>query len=120
VERVLDLGCGDGRLIALVLDARPAVVTAIGLDNSPPMIDLARDRFRDDARVVVHEHDLRDPLPVAGAFDVVVSSFAIHHLPRRSTAPSTGSRRRASTPRWWVPGPIRVTHQRDAPTRKQE
>ena len=25
VERVLDLGCGDGRLISLVLDARPGV-----------------------------------------------------------------------------------------------
>jgi SAM-dependent methyltransferase len=80
VERVLDLGCGDGRLIALVLDARPAVVTAIGFDNSPPMIDLAHDRFRDDPRVIVREHDLRDALPVDGAVDVVVSGFAIHHL----------------------------------------
>ncbi len=81
VERVLDLGCGDGRLIALVLDARPAVVEAIGLDNSPPMIALARNRFRDDPRVVVHEHDLRDTLPDDGPFDVIVSGFAIHHLP---------------------------------------
>jgi tRNA (cmo5U34)-methyltransferase len=81
VTRVLDLGCGDGRLIRLVLDARPAVAKAIGLDNSPPMIALAHNRFADDPRVVVHEHDLRDPLPVDGTFDVVVSGFAIHHLP---------------------------------------
>ena len=63
VERVLDLGCGDGRLAALVLDARPTVVEAVGLDNSHPMIELARERFRDDPRVVVAEHDLNEPLP---------------------------------------------------------
>ena len=81
VSRVLDLGCGDGRLIALVLGARPGATEAIGLDSSPPMIDLARERFRDDDRVDVRAHDLREPLPAQGAFDVVTSGFAIHHLP---------------------------------------
>ena len=80
VERVLDLGCGDGRLAALVIDARPEVVDAIGLDDSPPMIQLARDRFRGDARVQIRQTDLRGPLPDLGRFDVVVSGFAIHHL----------------------------------------
>lgn len=80
VERVLDLGCGDGRLVEVVLGARPEIVNAIGLDNSPPMIELGRDRFRDDARVVIEEHDLQRTLPALGSFDVVVSGFAIHHL----------------------------------------
>lgn len=79
VERVLDLGCGDGRLVELVLDARPEVAEAIGLDSSPP-IELARERFGDDARVVIQEHDLQRALPALGSFDVVVSGFAIHHL----------------------------------------
>ena len=34
-ERVLDLGCGDGRLTALVLGARPDLVEAVGLDVVP-------------------------------------------------------------------------------------
>jgi len=82
VDRVLDLGCGDGRLAGLVLDARPGATSAIGLDSSPPMIELARDRFRRDPRVEIREHDLRAPLPAVGAgtVDVVVSGFAIHHL----------------------------------------
>jgi SAM-dependent methyltransferase len=80
VERVLDLGCGDGRLTALVLDARPGVVEAIGLDNSRPMLDLAGERFTGDARVAIQEHDLQEPLPELGAFDVIVAGFAIHHL----------------------------------------
>jgi tRNA (cmo5U34)-methyltransferase len=80
VDRVLDLGCGDGRLAALVLEARPHAVEAVGLDASAPMLDLARERFRADARVTIREHDLRQELPALGSFDVAVAGFAIHHL----------------------------------------
>ena len=80
VERVLDLGCGDGRLTALVLDARPGVVEAIAVDSSPAMLERARARFADDPRVRVLEGDLADPITALGTFDVVVSGFAIHHL----------------------------------------
>jgi tRNA (cmo5U34)-methyltransferase len=80
VTRVLDLGCGDGRLIDVVLGERPDVEDAVGLDTSAPMIELARERFRQDDRVRILEHDLGETLPELGPFDVVVSGFAIHHL----------------------------------------
>ena len=77
--RVLDLGCGDGRLLELVLEARPGS-TGIAVDVSPPMIAKARERFA-DRPVEVLERDLAEPLPPEwGRFDAVVSSFAIHHL----------------------------------------
>jgi SAM-dependent methyltransferase len=78
-RRVLDLGCGDGRLLALVLRARPDA-EGVAIDFSSTMIAAARTRFGDDERVAVVEHDLGRPLPDLGAFDAVVSSFAIHHL----------------------------------------
>jgi tRNA (cmo5U34)-methyltransferase len=79
VHRVLDLGAGDGRLLDLVLRARPeAVGTAV--DFSPPMLDRLRQRFASTGRVQVVPHDLQEPLPPLGLFDVVVSSFAIHHV----------------------------------------
>ena len=80
VERILDLGCGDGRLAALVLDHRPDVVEAIAVDSSPAMLSRARTRFADDARVQVQRHDLADAITDLGTFDVMVSGFAIHHL----------------------------------------
>lgn len=78
-ERVLDLGTGDGRLLALVLRDRPGT-DGIGLDFSEPMLRAARGRFADDRRVSLVEHDLAEPLPALGSFDAVVSAFAIHHL----------------------------------------
>lgn len=79
-RRVLDLGCGDGVLAALVLDARPSVVEAVVVDNSPPMLAHTRARFAGDARVTVVEGDLADSVAGLGPADVVVSGFAIHHL----------------------------------------
>ena len=77
---VLDLGCGDGRLAALILDQRPSVEGVVAVDSSPVMLGHARRRFTDDARVTVREWSLDDPLTPLGAFDVVVAGFSIHHL----------------------------------------
>ena len=78
--RVLDLGCGDGRLTALVLAAYPdSVVTCV--EKSPPMLDALAARLGDDDRVTVVVHDFDDRLPFdAGeSFDAVISSLALHH-----------------------------------------
>ena len=79
IGRVLDLGTGDGRLLALVLEARPKA-TGVGLDLSPPMLAAARERFAAEPRVELAEHDFAQPLPALGSFDAVVSCFAIHHV----------------------------------------
>lgn len=79
-RRILDLGTGDGRLLAVLRVRRPQA-ECVALDVSPPMLAAARARFAGDPLVQVRAHDLAEPLPTdLGAFDAVVSSFAIHHV----------------------------------------
>ena len=81
VRRILDLGAGDGRLLALLRLDRPQA-RGVVTDLSPTMLDAARARFGGDAMVDVVAHDLDAPLSAlggAGAFDAIVSCFAIHH-----------------------------------------
>jgi tRNA (cmo5U34)-methyltransferase len=78
-RRILDLGTGDGRLLALLRIDRHEML-GVGLDFSDLMLKAARKRFADDERIELVQHDLAEPLPALGRFDAVVSSMAIHHL----------------------------------------
>ncbi len=81
IKRVLDLGTGDGRLLALVKVNRPNV-EGVALDFSEPMIEQAKKRFGKDKHVTIVKHDFASPLlsNQLGRFDAVISSLAIHHL----------------------------------------
>ncbi len=78
-RRVLDLGTGDGRLLALLQPGRPQL-RGVGLDFSDVMLEAAARRFAGDERIELVQHNLVDPLSGLGRFDAVVSSMAIHHL----------------------------------------
>lgn len=70
-ERVLDLGCGDGRLMAKLVEVGCEVV---GVDSSPEQVAAARQAGL-DARVI----DARE-LPFTAEFDAVFSNAALHWI----------------------------------------
>ena len=79
-ERILDIGAGDGRLLDLCLLKCPDAL-GVALDFSPPMLEKLRDKYAEEKRVNVTEHDIDNPLPSSlGSFDVVVTSFSVHHV----------------------------------------
>jgi tRNA (cmo5U34)-methyltransferase len=81
---LLDLGCGDGTVARAVMEAWPET-RALLVDFSEPMLERAREAMAAFSnRCEIREADLREPisgLAPAGGVDLVVSGYAIHHLP---------------------------------------
>ena len=80
-ERVLDAGCGSGRVTELLADRLPDG-QVVALDGSPSMIDAARQRlarFGDRIEYVVA--DLGAPLPIEGELDAILSTATFHWVP---------------------------------------
>lgn len=86
MERFLDLGCGDGIIGHVLLDAFPQS-SGVFYDFSEPMLDAARQRLAayPDRTVFIcgdygDEEWIGDMKPYA-PFDAIVSGFSIHHQP---------------------------------------
>jgi tRNA (cmo5U34)-methyltransferase len=78
VRAALELGVGTGetarRLLALYPEA-----SLVAVDGSEPMLEAARATLPAD-RIDLRLARLEDPLP-EGAYDLVISVLAVHHLP---------------------------------------
>lgn len=84
-ERLLDIGCGDGKITAEIASCLPDG-QVIGVDNSDEMINLARNRYSSQTYSNLHFRvEDANRLPFCNEFDVVFSNAALHwvldHLP---------------------------------------
>ena len=80
-ERVLDAGCGSGRVTELLAERLPAG-RVVALDASAAMIEAARERLERFApRVEFVVADLGEPLPVEEPVDAVLSTATFHWVP---------------------------------------
>ena len=80
-ERVLDAGCGSGRVTELLAERLPRG-KVVALDGSAAMVESARERlvaFGDRIEYVVA--DLGEALPLEGAVDAVLSTATFHWVP---------------------------------------
>lgn len=75
-ERVLDAGCGTGRVTAALLDRLPRG-EVVALDGSASMIERARERLG-EVRVTYVVADLQEALPIAPPVDAVLSTATFH------------------------------------------
>jgi trans-aconitate 2-methyltransferase len=80
-ERVLDAGCGTGRVTEQLAERLPHGVV-VALDGSPAMIDAARDRLsRFGRRIEYVVADLGAPLPLTTSVDAILSTATFHWVP---------------------------------------
>lgn len=80
-ERVLDAGCGSGRVTERLAERLPHG-RVVALDGSAAMLEQARGRLaRFGGRVEYVHSDLGHPLPIEGAVDAVLSTATFHWVP---------------------------------------
>jgi trans-aconitate 2-methyltransferase len=80
-ERVMDVGCGTGRVTERLAERLPNG-HVIALDGSPAMVEEARERlarFGDRIEYVVA--DLGMPLPISEPVDAILSTATFHWVP---------------------------------------
>lgn len=81
-EKILDLGCGDGELAAIMQGLGCKVV---GIDSSPDLVSAARARGVDARVGDAQEIDFRGEVKgeLDGEFDAVFSNAALHWMPHQ-------------------------------------
>jgi SAM-dependent methyltransferase len=77
---VVDVGCGTGRALPALRAAVGAGGAVIGVDITPQMLDVARDRGRAEHAALLLADARRLPL-AAGSVDAVFAAGLIMHLP---------------------------------------
>lgn len=82
-ERVLDVGCGTAELTLLAKRAAGETGRVYGIDASPEMIEVAREKAAREKLDLEFRLEPIEQLSFAdNSFDVVLSSLMMHHLPR--------------------------------------
>ncbi len=89
-DRVLDVGTGTGLLPFHLAASSEPPASMLGIDISSGMIETARRRLRDelhdDPRVRFERMDAEELTLPDATFDVVLSGFALTHVPRPELA----------------------------------
>jgi SAM-dependent methyltransferase len=82
-SRVLETGAGTGIVTRRLRDLLPATTRLIATDLNPPMLEVARKKFRPDEPIEFQHADAM-ALPFADAsFDAVVCQFSVMFFPEK-------------------------------------
>lgn len=76
-KRILDAGCGNGRVTSLLSKYSPATTKIVGIDFASH--EVAQQNLQSDSKVTVQFGDLMGDLASLGKFDLIYCQEVLHH-----------------------------------------
>ena len=82
-SRILDIGCGTGRVIGHMIDQGCSPSNVVGVDPSRKLLEVAKEQFPDMSFV----QTIGAELPFAEqSFDLITSNMVLHHMDGQTAA----------------------------------
>lgn len=75
-DSILDAGCGNGRVTALLAQYSPENSSVTGIDIN---CEVAKDHFKDDLKIEILEANISEPLEIGREFDLIYCQEVLHH-----------------------------------------
>ena len=82
--RVLDAGCGSGKVTSILHEMLQPDGKIIGIDYSEGRISYANEHFGDESNIEFHVHDLMHPPIKFGNFDIIWVRFFLEYFRKES------------------------------------
>ncbi|GCC10756.1 hypothetical protein IPdc08_00791 [archaeon] len=82
-KTVLELGCGTGANLEKIYSLNLEFKKYLGLDFSPDMLKIAKNKFRNNSIVEFRETDITELDDIKEQFDIIICIIVISHLQSR-------------------------------------
>lgn len=82
-KTILELGCGTGRNLKKIYSLNLEFKKYIGLDFSPDMLDIAKNKFKKNSNVEFREKDITKLDDIKENFDIILCVVVLSHLKDR-------------------------------------
>jgi SAM-dependent methyltransferase len=77
VEKILDIGCGSGGVLAHLVSGLPSVKRCLGIDTAPDAIKIGMELRKQNDRVALECRALDS---ISEKFDLVIASHVVEHV----------------------------------------
>lgn len=87
--RIIDLGCGDGEMLRRVgekIGKKPLMTELFGVDANPNIIEVARSKSLDGAKIDYRAENILDPKFSVKDQDIVICTLFLHHFDSNTLA----------------------------------
>jgi len=84
-KKILELGCGTALNLEKILSSGSKFASYLGLDFSPDMLAIAKNKFKDNPQVTFIEKDITNLKDINEKFDIIICTWVLSHLKSPST-----------------------------------